>query len=129
MNSFVFFCLCYASIAYFGFDAEVLLRKVKKVREWAMGVSDDEDGVKVVVVEEPSSTTTTESSETKKPNSNLTTTASTILLAMGMTKLFLPIKLMLTAALTPLVARRLRRLGFDVGIKKMRDIKKYRQKP
>jgi hypothetical protein len=37
-----------------------------------------------------------------------------VLMAMALTKLFLPIKLGLTAFLTPMVARRLRSLGFNL---------------
>lgn len=40
-----------------------------------------------------------------------------VLLAMAMTKLFLPIKLGITAAITPMVARKLRDLGFQLGQK------------
>ncbi|KAI9099523.1 Sucrase/ferredoxin-like-domain-containing protein [Phlyctochytrium arcticum] len=43
--------------------------------------------------------------------------ATMVLLAMAMTKLFLPIKLGLTAAVTPLVAKRLRTMGFHLGTK------------
>ncbi|KAI8918431.1 Sucrase/ferredoxin-like-domain-containing protein [Powellomyces hirtus] len=42
---------------------------------------------------------------------------TSVLLAMGMTKLFLPIKLAITAAITPMVARKLRSFGFQLGQK------------
>lgn len=49
---------------------------------------------------------------------NATATWGTqILLAMAMTKLFLPIKLGLTAGITPILARKLRYYGFNLSAK------------
>ncbi|KAJ3019709.1 hypothetical protein HKX48_001865 [Thoreauomyces humboldtii] len=42
---------------------------------------------------------------------------TSVLLAMGMTKLFLPVKLAITMAITPMVAKRLRSFGFQLGQK------------
>jgi hypothetical protein len=42
---------------------------------------------------------------------------SQILIAMAMTKLFVPIKLGITAALTPILARKLRYYGFNLSAK------------
>jgi hypothetical protein len=42
---------------------------------------------------------------------------SQILIAMAMTKLFFPLKLGITAAITPMVARKLRYYGFNLSAK------------
>lgn len=47
-----------------------------------------------------------------------------LLVSMAFTKLLLPIKLGLTALLTPILARRLRSLGWDIGGKSMRTLGK-----
>ncbi|KAJ3328662.1 hypothetical protein HDU76_009529 [Blyttiomyces sp. JEL0837] len=47
-----------------------------------------------------------------------------VLLAMAMTKLFLPIKLTVVAFVTPTVAKRLRAMGFDFGKRGYRDMAK-----
>ncbi|KAJ3110347.1 hypothetical protein HDU96_006681 [Phlyctochytrium bullatum] len=50
------------------------------------------------------------------------TVGTNVLLAMAMTKLFLPLKVGVVVAVTPTVAKRLRAMGFDFGRMKYKDL-------
>ncbi|KAJ1553008.1 hypothetical protein HK405_009249 [Cladochytrium tenue] len=52
------------------------------------------------------------------------TLATNVLVAMAMTKLFIPVKLTIVAFVTPAVARRLRAMGFDFGKRGYREMAK-----
>jgi len=89
-------------------------------------------------------TSSTPSTSSSSPNSTSSTTShsqynhhdqihtntqhvsvwSTVLMAMAITKLFVPIKLFMTAAVTPSVARYIRSWGWDIGVKGVRNIKR-----
>jgi hypothetical protein len=63
----------------------------------------------------------TNNNSNTKFNSDLFTK---LLVAMAFTKLFVPVKLGLTALLTPRLARKLRYMGWDIGGKSMRTLGK-----
>ena len=93
--SFTTFCLCLSSITFFQLDInkiQDLLYKTKKMAGWHPDPPQQVD------------------------NSAASWT-SQILIAMAMTKLFVPIKLGITAALTPILARKLRYYGFNLSAK------------
>ncbi|KAI9088311.1 hypothetical protein DFS34DRAFT_561096, partial [Phlyctochytrium arcticum] len=99
--TFLTFCACFTSISAFDIDAKTIKGYLIQAKSW-MGYppSTDPDAVEQVV--EPPK----ESWLDQLPIARETLTH--ILLAMGMTKLFVPVKLGLTAGITPIVARRLR---------------------
>lgn len=99
--TFIVFSGCYMSVVFFNVDASKLF---KKVREWTQGMP--------TPFGEPGKTEEAVVEETEKSNSGF---LSTLLLVLAMTKIFSPIKLMLTAGITPVVARQLKRLGYDVN--------------
>ncbi|TPX66625.1 hypothetical protein SpCBS45565_g04347 [Spizellomyces sp. 'palustris'] len=113
--SFLTFCACLTAITAFGIDEA-------QIKGWF-------DKFRSMVGFPPSPTPTNPDTEPNTETNDKTylptifqnpttrQTLTTILLAMAMTKLFLPIKLGITAAITPFVAKKLRNLGFELGTK------------
>lgn len=103
--SFSVFCGCMYSITYMGIrqqDVNNLFNKVKETLGWEIKNEMVEERESTLLKILPASMRTTETVDF----------LTRVLLAMGMTKLFLPIKLPLVAFITPLLARRLTRMGY-----------------
>ena len=119
--SFLTFCACFASITFLGVDQT----KIRSAIDYAKGSL----GFHVPTPEElarreaEAKEEQQESAEwlkylpewTKDPS--IRAHMTNVLLAMGMTKLFMPVKLGITAAIVPGVAKKLRGMGFNLGQK------------
>ena len=89
------FCCCFASISFFDIDSNKISEwtyNAKKAMGWDAEKPDHVEDTKL-------------------------TWGAQVLLAMAMSKLFVPVKLGLAAALTPFLARRLRYFGFNLSAK------------
>jgi hypothetical protein len=110
--TFTTFCCCYLSIVYLGVDVHALLHKFHNLRHSAgLGAITDAE-----------QTTMNQVKDEKGKERNFFSW-QTWLLALAMTKVFVPVKLGLTAAFTPTVAKILRQRGWAVGTKKFNDVR------
>ncbi|KAJ3158860.1 hypothetical protein HDU86_002548 [Geranomyces michiganensis] len=117
--SFLTFCACLTSIVVLGIDEAQIKRWFAMVRS-AVGfppASDDSKAIEIAddVNTEPTFWAKITPEWMRSPTTRHAIT--TVLLAMGMTKLFMPVKLGITAAITPFVAKKLRSFGFQLGQK------------
>jgi hypothetical protein len=118
--SFTIFCCCYASIALLGIDAQSLKGLLSTVKSHIPGLSSTDP-------KESNSTPTLpqENSGNNKDDTIWMNLGANLVLAIAMTKLFVPLKVGLTAYLTPKVAKKLRSLGFNLrkpgGLREARD--------
>ncbi|KAJ3290593.1 hypothetical protein HDU79_003121 [Rhizoclosmatium sp. JEL0117] len=121
-SSITFMC-CLSSIYFLGVDRKMIMEWVHRAKEM-IGLESKDAAAKQKVGEHDSE----DASEGGKksffdflPESlkseAVITLGTNVLLAMVMTKLFLPVKLTLVAFVTPTVARRLRTMGFNFGQK------------
>ncbi|KAI9204539.1 uncharacterized protein BJ171DRAFT_504582 [Polychytrium aggregatum] len=117
--STILFISCFISINFLGVDAAMVQSIFDKIKstlglhvetpeERQLRVEKERDeeatGIKAIV-----------SAWIKNPA--ILTLAGNVLLAMAMTKLFIPLKVPLVAFVTPIVARRLRAMGYHIGQK------------
>ncbi|KAJ3292190.1 hypothetical protein HK104_005515 [Borealophlyctis nickersoniae] len=116
--SFITFCGCFISITVLGIDSAQIRAALDYVKAKL--------GFHVPTPEERAAEDSEDKEESRKWVTYLPewarepavlTTSRNVLLAMAMTKLFMPIKLGITAAVTPAVAKKLRNLGFNLGQK------------
>ncbi|KAJ3175975.1 hypothetical protein HDU87_005640 [Geranomyces variabilis] len=117
--SFLTFCACLTSIVVLGIDEAQIKRWFALVRS-AVGFPPAVDAKPVAeVAEDATSEPTFWAKITPEWMRSPTTrhAITTVLLAMGMTKLFMPVKLGITVAITPFVAKKLRSFGFQLGQK------------
>ena len=116
---------------WFDVDVEGIFEKVKELRNSILGTREGASSSPVTV---PADHNITADSDVRVSNSNPSSAAesainsaktrsilTTLLLAMTLTKLFSPIKVMLAAGITPMVAKKLRTMGFEVGGKGLRN--------
>ena len=111
--SFTIFCCCYASITLLGIEAQTVADVLSSIKSHIPGLSSDSKEAMGSINPHP------EPPHTKSSPTNQNTLwmniGANLVLAMAMTKLFVPIKVGLTAYLTPRVAKKLRSLGFNLG--------------
>lgn len=113
--TFTVFVCCYLAIASFGVDVHDVLEKFHGLREvfgWNTTDADREQATQAKQNQD-------DSEKVKPPFFSWTNW----LLALALTKVFVPVKLLLTTAITPTVARILRARGWEVGTKAIRDIR------
>ncbi|KAI9338376.1 hypothetical protein DFJ73DRAFT_847964 [Zopfochytrium polystomum] len=124
----VFFVGCLTSIYVIGIDRDSILAVLKRAKA-LVGLSDKKKDAEEAAEEAENKKHIKEGARSfmdvlpdwlKTPA--VQTLATNVLLAMAMTKLFLPIKLTIVAFLTPTVARRLRSMGFDFGTRGYREM-------
>ncbi|KAJ3409943.1 hypothetical protein HDV05_004165 [Chytridiales sp. JEL 0842] len=122
--SLVTFTICFTSITFLGVDKETVFGLLHKAKEM-IGIASAHPPAPTVVVEdaEGNGKWTDYLPEFLKTETAVNI-GTNILLAMAMTKLFLPIKVTVVAFLTPWVARRLRAAGFDFGKRGYREMAK-----
>ncbi|KAJ3233338.1 hypothetical protein HDU81_002319 [Chytriomyces hyalinus] len=122
-SSITFVC-CLSSIYFLGVDREMILRWVHNAKV-AIGLESENkpeaaESKSVPAKDDEDTTDGGKKSffdflpEFLKTEAVLTL-GTNVLLAMVMTKLFVPVKLGLVAVVTPVVARRLRAMGFNMG--------------
>ncbi|KAL2917807.1 DUF1279 superfamily [Polyrhizophydium stewartii] len=131
--SFLVFCCCFASITFLGINETHIARVFAQLKR-LVGLGTKPDGEAPVSAggrdsaEEASSAASSsaerEQAERKSVldwlpewarNPTVVRIGTNALLAMAMTKLFVPIKVAITAAIVPSVAKRLRAMGFNIG--------------
>lgn len=105
--SFTVFCCCLASIQILDIDAQSLKSVFDRIKG-AFGYESSPNP-------SPSEPITWLPEWAKSPA--VQSVGTKVLLAIGMTKLFVPLKVGMTAAITPMVAKKLRAMGFNLGQK------------
>ncbi|KAI8821649.1 Sucrase/ferredoxin-like-domain-containing protein [Fimicolochytrium jonesii] len=120
--SFMTFCACLTSIMVLGIDQKQIKTAFRKIKEFlGFHPADPEpelraaDALNDETAKEPTWWERHMPEWLKNPATHAMLT--NILLAMAMTKMFLPIKLGITAAIVPTVAKKLRSMGFNLGTK------------
>ncbi|TPX61263.1 hypothetical protein CcCBS67573_g08943 [Chytriomyces confervae] len=126
-SSITFVC-CLSSIYFLGVDREMILRWVHNAKV-AIGLESEAKAEDSITAAESKSAPVKDNEDTTEGGKKsffdflpevlkteaVLTLGTNVLLAMVMTKLFVPVKLGLVAVVTPVVARRLRAMGFDMG--------------
>ncbi|KAJ3035100.1 hypothetical protein HDV00_004322 [Rhizophlyctis rosea] len=116
--SFLTFCACFASITFFGVDQariQAALDYVKAALGFHVPTPEERQQKEQEETKESAKWLQYLPEWTKDPA--VRTVLTNVLLAMAMTKLFMPIKIAITAAIVPSVARKLRSMGFNLGQK------------
>ncbi|KAJ3109167.1 hypothetical protein HDU97_008566 [Phlyctochytrium planicorne] len=120
--SFTVFLICFTSITVLGVDAQTIgaiftrikgflgFKKPEKHEQTSEEAREEEEKTLVRFLPE------------FMQNPWLITVVTNVLLAMAMTKLFIPIKVGVVVAVTPAVAKRLRAMGFDFGKMNYKDM-------
>ncbi|KAJ3213454.1 hypothetical protein HDU67_002878 [Dinochytrium kinnereticum] len=119
--SFTVFLICFSSITFLGVNQQTIQSLFTYIKT-LLGYP----------ASPPSKSDSTEEEEDRKSITRflpsflqspwVITVGTNVLLAMAMTKLFLPFKLGVVVAVTPTVAKRLRALGFDFGKMRYKDM-------
>ncbi|TPX47824.1 hypothetical protein SeLEV6574_g02429 [Synchytrium endobioticum] len=117
--AFIAFWTCFVSIRFFGIDedkVQTVFDYIKKLLGMNVKSAQEKAAEALERAKEAQEREETKSGFRKFISSPaFTSFATTFLLAAAMTKLFLPLKLAITAFATPIVARRLRASGIDLG--------------
>lgn len=115
--TFTVFVLCYVAVASLGVDVHWILEKFHELRAnfgWNRTESEREQSASVKKSQDDSAEAKTKPAFFSMAN---------WLLALALTKVFVPVKLLATTAITPSIARILRARGWEVGTRKVRDIR------
>ncbi|KAJ1344502.1 hypothetical protein BSLG_000026 [Batrachochytrium salamandrivorans] len=130
--SFTIFCCCLASISFLGIDESHIAAAFAYLKGW-VGYTQEADAAQTEVAspaadkDQAISTAISWLPEWAQSPAAIRI-GSNILLAMAMTKLFMPLKIAITAAIVPAVSKRARSMGFTFGQKggigsAVRDVK------
>ncbi|KAI8845479.1 hypothetical protein BC829DRAFT_399478 [Chytridium lagenaria] len=120
--SFTVFLICFSSITFLGVNQHTittLFTRIKTLLGFKPAPPTDDDYDEEVQKDKKS---ILRFLPEFLQNPMVITVGTNILLAMAMTKLFLPIKLAVVVGVTPTVAKRLRGMGFDFGKMKYKDM-------